>query len=630
MNLKNNLLLAGMMLALCGLAHAEPLPTFSIIPKNPLPNFTYPWGIEVDYTVTNNHKTKTIEDAYVFNLPSHVSQIIDSDEGTCGKKFTLAANGGHCTLKLKVSSLVHASSDDKDNIFVCSKDSKNCSTTDPADRLNITSYRYGIPDGKLSSLSCSGPLCLTGGEYQDSLFYIQPAFILSNNSGENWFYTSWPSSIPSDLITGNINSVFCQGSFCAGVGFYKNAFNQTYQALLTTQDSGKNWAYVMPQGGSLQSTQGKLSDIDCSNQVCAAIGTAPKNATPTPSVVISQDGAHNWSYQATNLPFSLSTGELTKIKCYQNSCIAIGKYADNMGGTYAGLIYTQDAGNTWTSKAEIPLTSLDAAGALNDISCGPTGLCAAAGYSTDSISSSGFQPILFVGAAGYIVSDFNSTKPKDFRDGALNAIYCGEKACFAVGYYENNTIPQGQALAIIGNSDASIINNWGFLYSTFPANHSNQNLNSISCYQNDTVCVATGSIYDGTYDSPGIVTSLDGGQTWNIASITVSIVFDVTFGELDKVYCHQNICMAVGSYFDSHFNVHPAVVISSDGANSWSYTGIAHLPPLYSVTFEGLTCSDQNHCSAVGSYSDNLGSHHLIIVSEDGGLTWSYKTPDNL
>jgi hypothetical protein len=73
------------------------------------------------------------------------------------------------------------------------------------------------------------------------------------------------------------------------------------------------------------------------------------------------------------------------------------------------------------------------------------------------------------------------------------------------------------------------------------------------------------------------------------------------------------------------------LLVTSDGGNTWNFKTVSDLPKYVNVN--SVSCggsSDTAVCTVVGAYRNESGSvRPLILVSKDGAKTWSIKYLDN-
>lgn len=219
--------------------------------------------------------------------------------------------------------------------------------------------------------------------------------------------------------------------------------------------------------------------------------------------------------------------------------------------------------------------------------------------------------------------------PFGFDNGHFTATSCSGLRCVAVGLYDFSGSYFGYPLFAY-SSDGGLL--WNYADNNaalLPIDFINAQFTSLSC--SGLHCVAAGSYANGTYSSPFLAHSADGGVTWAYPISSVPIVPNFPFGfngEFSSLSCSGLICVAGGFYNHLPFLGH-----SHDGGATWAFLSglqIANLPTdLVLGAFNAVSCSGLI-CVAAGNYdiadqnnNGNIG-YPLLARSIDGGATWSY------
>jgi photosystem II stability/assembly factor-like uncharacterized protein len=149
-------------------------------------------------------------------------------------------------------------------------------------------------------------------------------------------------------------------------------------------------------------------------------------------------------------------------------------------------------------------------------------------------------------------------------------------------------------------------------------------LNASSCTGSGSsaICTAVGQDYTGT-QPPLLLSSKDGGTTWAVKSVS-----DLTKdGYFNATSCTGSgssaICTAVGHDWTGN----PApLVVSNDGGNTWTLKSVPNLST--HSEFNATSCTGSGSsaiCTAAGK--DGAGEFPpLLAVSNDGGGTWAIKS----
>jgi photosystem II stability/assembly factor-like uncharacterized protein len=171
-------------------------------------------------------------------------------------------------------------------------------------------------------------------------------------------------------------------------------------------------------------------------------------------------------------------------------------------------------------------------------------------------------------------------------------------------------------------------------------------LRDVSCtgVGEDARCVAIGS----DWTSSSILVSIDAGKTWSTKSLP-ALPVDSYFNA-KSVSCTGSGSTAVcaftgGSQFDSMGHGFPMMLVSGDGGETWAIKSVIDAMDYvnYGVKLNNVHCSGNGEsaiCAAVGarellddtdeSRTLEPESVSLIIMSTDGGQTWSTKSITDL
>lgn len=137
------------------------------------------------------------------------------------------------------------------------------------------------------------------------------------------------------------------------------------------------------------------------------------------------------------------------------------------------------------------------------------------------------------------------------------------------------------------------------------------------------LCVGAGSDFTGT-DTPLVVVTTDGGSSWTVKNITGAPSGGDLFGADCTGSGSTGVC-AVGGR-DTSGPSQPFLAASTDGGNTWNAKTIAGLPPL--GIFNAVSCIGEGPTAICAAAGEDLstGTAPPIVVSTDGGNTWVSKS----
>ncbi len=481
-------------------------------------------------------------------------------------------------------------------------------------------------------------LWIAASSYKDTNNLWHQLVLNSYDNGVTWGTAVVPTgiSLPSGTVSAAINQSFCNGSgpsaICMAVGNVKSGslFQQT---LINSLDGGSSW---QPASITLHTgVSASLRDITCngsgSSAMCISVGTYTDNSNvPHQTLLTSADGGATWQ-EVTQLVdnSALPSGILSNTVCHGNGsdaiCVAIGPR--KVGSVWHhNILLSLNGGTSWQIATFINdqtyniLTSTAA-------TCNPTDtsiVCMAAGsylmngiFHQDIITSQD-GGLTWQAAAG-------GALPSGKAVGVANNFTCSGSDCMIAGYYQSNDNVYHQTILI--SADYGVT--WNVATGTFPSGIASPNTNQIAC--NGNQCMYPSSYVDNSNIShQSLLTSSDGGLTW----ASVSLPVRTQNAGLQSTTCNGSgitaVCMTVGQYADnSGAVVYQNVLTSLDGGVTWNnatlrpeqlYSGINAALGFVTCNGTGTTA----HCSALGAYigSDNVTWYPGLVTSLDGGVTW--------
>lgn len=190
---------------------------------------------------------------------------------------------------------------------------------------------------------------------------------------DTWDGTSWSagSAVTGLAYVGSISCV--SATSCEAVG----SSNTGPEAAVW---NGTSWTAQAVPGPS----NTVLSSVSCTTaSSCEAVGEVPNSSFQEGTVAESWDGSA-WTVQSTPNPSATQGSQLTGVSCTSaTSCTAVGWYQSSViptFGDYQTLVEVWD-GTAWTIEpSPNPSTTQDM---LNEVSCGASQVCTAAGHEQD-------------------------------------------------------------------------------------------------------------------------------------------------------------------------------------------------------------------------------------------------------
>ncbi|MGM9452931.1 fibronectin type III domain-containing protein [Legionella bozemanae] len=498
---------------------------------------------------------------------------------------------------------------------------------------NGTSYIFAVyatnaigngPAANSNPVTPSSPIQVTiaTGAYSDGSIG-RLLLALSKDAGTTW---AFPESITAPLFTPNntypfnvgfFNGASCTGNTCIAVGGYSDG-STSRPLLALSKDAGTTWTFPEAITAPLFTPNnpdpfnfGFFNGTSCTGNTCVAVGTY-NGSTSRPLLALSKDAGTIWTFPASitapvftpNNAHPFNAGSFNSASCTNNTCVAVGSYAD---ANFIGrplLALSKNAGTTWAYP--------------------------------DSITAPLFTP--------------NNTHP--FNNGLFNSTSCTGNTCIAVGSYNDGSIDR-PLLALSKDAGTTWTFPEAITAPVFTPNNThpfnNGFFNGASCTGN--TCIAVGAYHDGSTGRPLLALSKNAGTTWTFpASITAPVftpnnAHPFNTGSFNGASCAGNTCIAVGAYHDGS-TPRPFLALSKDAGTTWTFPETITAPvftpnnthPFNNGSFSRASCAG-NTCIAVGTYDDdNFTGRPLLALSKDAGTTWTYPeaitapvfTPNNI
>ena len=435
-------------------------------------------------------------------------------------------------------------------------------------------------DARVNAVSCaSAGNCAAGGYYTDRRGHLQ-GFVAVERHGR------WGTAIEvpglGALNKGGhagVTSVSCASAgSCAAGGYYadRHLSSQGFvavnsQGFVAVERHGR-WgtAIEVPGLGALNAGgDAGVDPVSCASAgSCAAGGDYTDRHLNSQGFVVSH--RHGRWGQAIEVPgpgalYQGGGAGVDSVSCgAAGSCAAGGDYTDRRGNGQ-GFVVSEKNG-VWGQAIEVPgLGALNKGeAAVNSVSCGSAGSCAAGGDYTDSS----------FGEQGFVAVE---------RDGVW-----------------------GQAIEVPG---LGTLNMGGFAEVT-----------SVSCASAGS-CLAGGD-YSGRTSGQGFVASeLDG--RWGTAIEVPGLAALNKGGDayLLSVSCASaGNCAAGGHYADRHHHFQGFVASELDGrwGTAIEVPGLAALNKGGDAEITSVSCAPASTCAAGGDYADASGHSQGFVVSQTG------------
>jgi hypothetical protein len=410
------------------------------------------------------------------------------------------------------------------------------------------------------SMSCaSAGNCAAGGHYGNR--QGQQGFVASERHGR------WNRAIAvpglAALNTGggaDVLSVSCASAGnCAAGGFYSYSVAFFRTAAFVATEHGGLWgkAVALPTG------DGYVDSISCpSAGNCLAGGSTGTDYTTNHNAFFVEEHSGRWGHLKSvpglrALPHVYSW--ISSVSCVSaGNCAVGGSYEDRSGHQQVFVVDEQNG--VWGTAIEVPgLAALNSGGsaAINSVSCGSAGSCAAGGYYTDG---SGILQ-------GFVASDDNGSWGTATEVPGLaalnsggstyvNSVSCGAAGdCAAAGHYTNRS---NHNQGFVASEQNGV---WGTAIpvpglAALNKHGKNTGVLTVSCVSAGS-CAAGGFYFDRSGHRQGFVASDDNGS-WGTAIPVRGLTALNTggFAEVVSVSCGSPGACAAGGYYEASGHHH--------------------------------------------------------------------------
>jgi hypothetical protein len=403
----------------------------------------------------------------------------------------------------------------------------------------ITNIPAGLNFLTLNAASCHENSCITVGGGGG-----MPVLASSANGGASWTYEIGnPGSWPNNLVEGDFATSACNSSSCVAAGYHTTSAGPFPPPpripLLAQSINGGPWQYQVTSTGPFpsnyqNSNSNQFISGTCNSSTCLVLGAYQTNRLTSPMILnVTNNGTLSYSLDTSSpaLPsdFNGLNGNQGQISCSDNICVAAMSYSSTNGIDYPLLFTSNDSGQTWSlaidSSSDFPNDFINQ-GAFETASCNGTVCTAGGSYNGSPAWIATSTNVGGSNTWSFTVYSNNPTNPSDYvSNGYVNSITCQANVCLAGGYYltryQTGDVYIGQILTSATNGTT-----WNYTMDgigPLPANIATTNpntdhyrLSAINCYGNASICLATG-IYTAIDSNiyPAVALSLNGGQTWS-------------------------------------------------------------------------------------------------------------------
>jgi hypothetical protein len=381
------------------------------------------------------------------------------------------------------------------------------------------------------------------------------------------------------------------------------------------------------------------ASVSCLSAVfCAGAGKYSGTDSDLPLLGLEIDGT--WTTQEAPLPTNATdntTARLTSVSCAAVGwCVAVGFYSDTTGGFSQHALVETLSGGSWSPlDAPVPPDGQTASpydASLQSVDCATVQACVAVGdYNgtggqlglIDTESASGGTWSAQVAPQPTAAAANQQVSVADVACPALGP--CAATGSYVAGSQEFPT-PEPFLL------QQSAAGSWSAVDAPLPeGSNTGANVrNTVSAVSCAAVCEAVGQVEMGTGQDVGLLEQLSNGS-WTPSAAPLPSNTGTGGAGLNGVSCtFDGICTAVGSY-NNALNGGLPLIDTVDGSTVTATEGPQPADTATGAgsagTLNAISCLSGTDCAAVGFYrnSTNSGMDAALTLSLAGG-TWSAPT----
>jgi photosystem II stability/assembly factor-like uncharacterized protein len=366
---------------------------------------------------------------------------------------------------------------------------------------------------------------------------------------------------------GTLSPLNVSESTIVAAGLYaRDSYNRD-GGLIATSATGDTWK-LQPVDQINGNTVGGFIGASCVGQNCVILGSfGSLNANNGyPAIGTSNDGGNSWAFQTLTLPPSYLYGAGLGVNCADTRCIGGATYTNQSQENLAGILLSNDLGNTW-SQTVLPLINGVVLAQTNSALCSAS-TCIAVGLGYNGINS---LPLIATSSDdGQNWSQQLLPIPNGFTSGFAFGVAKSNSTYVAAGSYDDGTnLHPGIARSTDGTT-------WSQQVLNIPNGFSEGEFRGISC--TSTYCIAVG-YYDNnnayaTY--PAIARSTDNGNTWTQQALNQPSGGYYN-SQLYGVNCQGTRCVAAGAFEKTHA-ANPGIAVSNDSGLTWQIQTFSNYP----------------------------------------------------
>jgi hypothetical protein len=466
----------------------------------------------------------------------------------------------------------------------------------------------GAQRSSLNDVSCTAATaCTAVGSFTNGSGATRALALAWN--GRRWLIA--PTAVPTGSQGSSLDAVSCTAATtCTAVGSYSNRAGA--RVTLAEARNGKNWA-IEPIPDTSGAQRSSLYGVSCTAATtCTAVG-AYTNSAGTDVALAEIRNGKKWASEPIVDPAGSQGSSLDGASCNAaTACTAVGTY------TNAAEIDVTLA-EVWSGKKQLIEPTPNPTGAtpssLSGVSCTEVRVCTAVGTYTDSAGTEVTLAEAWNGKRWVIEP---TSDPIGAIASSLDGVSCtSASACTAVGSYTDSA-----------GTDRTLAEAWnGTKWAIEPTPNRTgttaSSLDAVSC-TSASACAAVGS-----YTVAG-GTDVTLAEEWNGRKWTIELTPNPTLAIASYLYAvsctSASACTAVGSY-----SIGAATdLLLAEVWNGASWAMELTPPPVGSTSsyLYGVSCTSSTSCTAVGNFTNSVGTD-VTLAEVWNGTSWAMASTPN-
>lgn len=410
-------------------------------------------------------------------------------------------------------------------------------------------------------------------------------------------------------------------------GSYNAGFYMYYPMLIVSPDNGASWTLNENIQDLSKYPTIQLKDTACVKNSCVSVGTnftvSPlgDSTIDHPYILASQDRGVSWS--PSEIEGLSSIGIILSVTCANDTCTAVG-YSQDDSYPHPLMFSSHDNGKSWSNFQNIQHLPKIKDGNFSKVTCVDNNCIAMGDYTNGDYV---YRPLLVYSrdsGKSWIFTPKVTNLPDKLKYAILETVKCDNNYCVAAGFLKQVDFYARREPCILHSSDYgqswTMINN---IAGTVPQDK-NVGIKELAISA-DGSFIAIGYAAEGDTPSPGSASKpllffgQNHGKSW-AAIKNVPGFPENRYGLFNAISCVKNFCMTAGEHYYENGSDHLPIIISHDGGKSWTLGKDMGEEVGYLATIFNINCRE-DICILGG---ESIPTKPFILTT-DLGKSWSIK-----